>query len=55
MRQRHMNAYWIKEGVFRKLGAVVNARIASHPEEAEKLKQYMANYIRSYYTGHPRS
>jgi len=50
MRQRYINAYWIKEDVFRIIRKSIVARIASHPEEKLKLQQYLSNYTRAYYT-----
>jgi hypothetical protein len=52
MRQRYINAYWIKEKVFRQLSQRVSSRVKSHPEESSSLKQYLADYIGAYYTGH---
>jgi len=51
MRQRHMNAYWIKEGVFRELFKRVKEQTAQHPANREKLQRYLADYIEAYYTG----
>lgn len=51
LRQRHLNAYWIKEGVFRELCQRVNAQIAQAPAEREKWQQYVAEYVEAYYTG----
>jgi hypothetical protein len=52
MRQRYMNAYWIKEKVFRQIRTGVLARMETHPDEKAALQKYLENYIRAYYTGH---
>jgi hypothetical protein len=52
MRQRYMNAYWIKEKVFRQIRANVLARMETHPHEKAALQKYLEDYIRAYYTGH---
>ncbi len=52
LRQRYINAYWIKEDVFRSIRKLVIVRIAGHPAEKIKLEQYLTDYIRAYYTGH---
>ena len=51
MRQRHMNAYWIKEGVFRELRKRVEEKMEQSPSEREKLTQYLKDYVEAYYTG----
>lgn len=51
MRQRHLNAYWIKEGVFRQLSKRVHEEIEKSPHDSEKLKQYLKDYVKAYYTG----
>jgi hypothetical protein len=51
MRQRYMNAYWIKEDVFRTVRNHIMSRILAHPEETVKLKRFLASYIKAYYTG----
>lgn len=51
MRQRHMNAYWIKEGIFRELGRRVNERMVQAPAEREQWQQYLSRYVESYFTG----
>jgi hypothetical protein len=51
MRQRYMNAYWIKEDVFRIVRNRIMSRILVHPEETVKLKRFLASYIQAYYTG----
>lgn len=51
LRQRHMNAYWIKEDLFRELRSRVSARIEKNPAEAGALNKYLADYARAYYTG----
>jgi hypothetical protein len=45
LRQRYMNAYWIKEDVFRAISAVLTRREGAH------WKQLLADYTRAYYTG----
>ena len=52
MMQRYQNGYWIKEEVFREIRRQAVARMAAHPEEQERLKKFLADYIRAYYTGH---
>lgn len=51
LRQRHMNAYWIKEEIFRELRARIERRMAEQPKESEQLKHYLNDYIRAYYSG----
>ena len=51
LRQRHLNAYWIKEGVFRELRTRVDEQTAQNPEQREKLQRYLAEYVEAYYTG----
>lgn len=51
LRQRHLNAYWIKEGVFRELRNRVNDQTARNPAESGKWRQYLAHYVEAYYTG----
>jgi len=51
LRQRYINAYWIKEKVFRQIRRNAIARMESHPEEAEQLEKFLSDYIQAYYTG----
>lgn len=51
LRQRHINAYWIKEDVFRELRRRVEKQMESEPAERDKLTQYLNDYIEAYYTG----
>ena len=51
MMQRYQNSYWIKEEVFRALRERLLERIKAHPEETDKLKAFLADYVRVYYTG----
>jgi hypothetical protein len=50
LRQRYMNAYWIKEDIFKAIREHLAARILAHPSETSKLQHLLADYIKAYYT-----
>lgn len=52
MRQRYDNSYWIKEKVFRAIRQRMLARAENHPSESAEIKNFLADYVRAYYTGH---
>ena len=51
MRQRYMNAYWIKEKVFRAFRDRIGHAVQSQPEDKERLEGLLRDYIQTYYTG----
>jgi hypothetical protein len=51
LRERHMNAWWITEGVFRTIRQRVLARIEHQPGDAEALRRYLADLTAAWYTG----
>ena len=51
LRERHMNAWWITEGVFRAIRQRVLTRIAQQPAEAEALRSYLAELMAANYSG----
>jgi hypothetical protein len=51
LRQRHMNAYWIKEAIIRRLLDRLHERATQVPAEAEQLRQYRAACIAALYSG----
>lgn len=51
LRQRYINAYWIKEDILRAVSTQINNRIKTHPAEAEKLKSLLGEYIKAQYCG----
>jgi hypothetical protein len=51
LRQRHINAWWITEGVFRAIRQRVLARIEQEPTQAEALRRYLAELVAANYSG----
>jgi hypothetical protein len=49
--ERHGNAYWIKEGVFRLIRKRLEAARAEHPGDAAALRDLERDLTRLYYTG----
>jgi hypothetical protein len=51
LRQRHMNAWWICEGVFRAARGRLLERMERQPEQAEALRRNLAELTAAVYTG----
>lgn len=51
LRQRYMNAFWIKEDILSIVRARLEERMVAYPKERVKLKQLLADYIKAHYTG----
>ena len=51
LRQRHMNAYWLKEGIIRRLFERVREREAQFPAESARLQQYRSDCLTAMYSG----
>ena len=52
LRERHKNAWWITEGVFRAIRQRVLTRINEQPAQAETLRRYLAELMAANYSGH---
>ena len=51
LRERHMNAWWITEGVFRAIRQRILTRIDQQPAQAESLRRYLAELMAANYSG----
>jgi hypothetical protein len=51
LRQRHMNAWWITEGIARGLAQRMTALAAEHPERAEAARKCHRDFIAALYAG----
>ena len=51
LRQRHMNAWWLSEGVFRAIRQRVLARLDQQPDKAEAQRRYLSELTAAMYTG----
>ena len=51
LRQRHMNAWWITEGVFRAIRLRLLPRLDQQPDQAESIRRYLAELTAAMYSG----
>ena len=51
LRERHMNAWWITEGVFRAIRQRILTRIDQQPAQAQSLRRYLGELIAANYSG----